>query len=238
MLHQVRGSRVRAVSFAALVWLLIFVFAQSAMASIAPARPKNVKAVSASHTAIKISWEKAIGATHYKVFRASSKAGVYKAVGSSYLKSNSLVNGSLVTGTPYYYKVKAYTLSGGKYYASGSSGIVMAKPVLSRPAGVKAVSTGYNSIKISWTKVPGATHYRVFRSASKTGPFTALGTSRTKYSSLANTVGLTTGKSYYYKVVAYKLIGSKYVPSAFSVAAVACCTNGNRNHRGDKLSAC
>ena len=57
----------------------------------------------------------------------------------------------------------------------------------------------YNSVKLSWTKVSGASGYDIYRAASKTGSYQKIKTVTT--TSFINK-GLKKGKTYYYRVVA------------------------------------
>ncbi|MGB8454867.1 MAG: leucine-rich repeat protein [Anaerocolumna sp.] len=84
---------------------------------------------------------------------------------------------------------------------------------LSIPAVQKAVSGGYNSVKISWGSVSGTSGYEVYRSASKTGTYKIIKATTAK--SFSDT-GLTTAKTYYYKVRAYRYKGAKKVYGSFS----------------------
>ena len=74
----------------------------------------------------------------------------------------------------------------------------------------KTQTWGYNAAKVSWDKVYGADGYRIYRAASKNGTYqyvTQISNGST--TSYVNT-GLTTGKTYYYKVRAYRTVnGSK-----------------------------
>jgi fibronectin type 3 domain-containing protein len=81
------------------------------------------------------------------------------------------------------------------------------------PASAKAASAGYNSIKLSWAAISGATCYKIFRSTSATGAFTLIKT--TTATSYTNT-GLITGKTYYYWVRASKTIDDCETYGAFS----------------------
>ncbi len=67
------------------------------------------------------------------------------------------------------------------------------------PTRVKAVSTNYKTITISWVKSANANQYKVYRSTSSKGIYSLVTT--TTSCSLVNT-GLKAGKTYYYKVVA------------------------------------
>ncbi len=86
------------------------------------------------------------------------------------------------------------------------------------PTGVKAASASYNSVKISWTAVSGATGYAVYRATSKTGTYNYL--KSTTSTSLTDT-SRTTGTTYYYKVRAYKTVGEMKYLSGYSAIVSA-----------------
>lgn len=66
----------------------------------------------------------------------------------------------------------------------------------------KAISAGYNKIKVSWSGVSGAGGYKIYRATSRTGKYYLQKTLTSGYRSWYDT-GRTTGKTYYYKVRAY-----------------------------------
>ena len=176
-----------------------------------PGKPTNVKAASASSTSIKISWSAVSGATGYQVWRSTSSTGTFTSLGN--VTTTSKTSTGLTAGKTYYYKVRAYTeVNGSKIYGAYSS-VVSAVPKLAQPANVKAASASTTSIKITWSAVSGATGYQVFRSTSSTGTFTSLGTVTT---TSKTSTGLTAGKTYYYKVRAYKEVDGKKVYSDYS----------------------
>ena len=75
--------------------------------------------------------------------------------------------------------------------------IVAQFELIKTPVISSVVSIGYTSIKVYWGAVTGASHYEVFRATSPDGAYTRLGTtSNTSYISS----GLTTGRTYYYKL--------------------------------------
>lgn len=86
---------------------------------------------------------------------------------------------------------------------------------LSSP-GVKAQSSGYNSIKLSWKKVSGATGYEVYRAASKSGKYTKIGTIGKNATVTYTDKKLSTGTTYYYKARAYRLVDKTKLYSAYS----------------------
>lgn len=80
---------------------------------------------------------------------------------------------------------------------------------------LKAASHSYNKIKLSWDAVSGASGYEVYRATSKTGKFQKVAAIAAEKTSYINT-GLTCGKTYWYKLRAYKIKSGKKVYSKYS----------------------
>ena len=72
------------------------------------------------------------------------------------------------------------------------------------PGSFKVASAAYNQVKVSWSGVSGAAGYEVFYSTSKDGSYTKKATLKSSARSYTFT-GLTTGKTYYFKVRGYKV---------------------------------
>lgn len=173
--------------------------------------PASVKATSSSYNSIAISWSSVSGARGYKVYRATSSTGTYAVIKTTTLRNYN--NTGLTTGKTYYYKVRAYKTSGSSYLYGKYSTVKSAVAVPGTPASVKAASSSYNSITVSWGAVTGASGYKIYRATSSTGSYSAVKT--TTLNSYANT-GLTTGTTYYYKVRAYKTVNSRIVYGSYS----------------------
>lgn len=75
---------------------------------------------------------------------------------------------------------------------------------MSAPGSFKAASAAYNQVKVSWNGVSGAAGYEVFYSTSKDGSYKKKATLKSSARSYIFT-GLTTGKTYYFKVRGYKV---------------------------------
>ena len=180
-------------------------------AAAVPARPGSFKAVSASYSSIKLSWGKVNGATGYQVYRATNKNGAYKPVKET--TGTSYTNTSLTAGKTYYYKVRAYHLEGkAKVYGSFTA-IITGKPIPATPGSVKAKRASSTSIRVSWSKISGATGYQVYRATTKNGKYTLV--KDTKSQSYTNTK-LGKKRTYYYQVRAYRTVSGKKVPGSFS----------------------
>jgi fibronectin type 3 domain-containing protein len=75
-------------------------------------------------------------------------------------------------------------------------------PVPSPPIIVSATAVSSNSITVRWNAVSGADGYRVYRSSTEAGTYKRV--SRQDINTNAYTdLGLSAGKTYYYKVSAY-----------------------------------
>ncbi len=136
-------------------------------------------------------------ATNKKIIWQSSNSSIAKVDSSGKVTA---VGGGMAT-------ITAKTEEGG-YTASCKITIS-----LEIPTSVKASSSSYNSIKISWGSVTGASGYEVYRSLYSQSGYSKV-TTITGIS--FNNTSLATNKTYYYKVRAYWIIGANKVYSSYS----------------------
>ena len=174
-----------------------------------PGKVTGQKVSSIEKTSLKIKWDKVSGVTGYKIYRSTSKNGTYKCVATVSSKNNTYTNTGLITGTTYYYKIRAYKTVGNENIYGSYSTIFSGKTKgLSQVKNLKQTVAEKTSVKLSWSKVSNASGYRVYRSTSKDGTYKLVadlsGSSKTSYTNK----NLSPGKTYYYKVRAYKKVGS------------------------------
>lgn len=154
--------------------------------------PQNLAATQSSSTSVKLTWSGVEGAASYKVYRAA-KDGAYKLVETT--SSTSYKDSSLKTGTKYTYKVTAVS---GDYESADSNKVKL----YAAAAGVKklkASSSAYNKIDLSWKKASGATKYVVYRSTKEGSGYKKVKTvTSNKYTDTVKT-----GVTYYYQIVSY-----------------------------------
>lgn len=161
------------------------------------------KASSASYNQVKITWSAVPGATGYYVFRKSGSS--WKNLTS--VKDTGYTDAGLSTGTSYTYTVRAYREVNGKEVLGGydNKGIA-GKPALDTVKLGKASSVSYSQVKVTWSAVPGATGYYVFRKSGSSWK-----TLKTVKTTNYTDTGLTTNTSYTYTVRAYRTVNGKNI---------------------------
>lgn len=100
-------------------------------------------------------------------------------------------------------------------FMGGPQAVQAATAKLTAPKTVKTEISSGNSIKITWSKVTGAKGYQIYRATSSKGTYQLVTTAAAGKYSYTNTK-LTPGKTYYYKVRAYKTSGKSKLYGAYS----------------------
>lgn len=149
---------------------------------------------------VRITWNAAAGATHYRIWRSTSATGTKITLMADWRSGTSYDDGAAVPETTYYYWVKAATSSAGAR-ASDFSGHDSGwrKTPLSPPTGLAASDGAYTThVHVTWTGGGGTSHYRVYRSDTSGGARTELGNWQTATS--YDDIPPVPGASYYYWV--------------------------------------
>ena len=175
---------------------------------------KSVKVKSNSYNSIKVSWSKQSQVTGYQIYRSTNKK-TWKKVATISKSKTSYTNKKLTTGKKYYYKIRAYKKVGSKTYYSKFSKVYNATPKLSKVS-ITSITTSSNQAKLKWKKVSGASGYIIYRANTKNGKYKKITTKNSKTLSYTNQK-LTYGKTYYYKLRAYKTVDGKKVYGAYSI---------------------
>lgn len=177
-------------------------------ANIKPKKPV-VKGASKLYNAVKLSWDQESGVSGYIIYKRNSKGKytLYKIIEKSV---SSFTDKNLTTGTAYSYKVKAYKLVDGAKNKSAASKAVTVTPIPGRTTITSITSTGAKA-KITWKQVKGATGYKVYRSTSKKGVYTQIAKVSGNKKFTYTNKKLVKGKTYYYKVAAYRKVSGKVI---------------------------
>jgi GH25 family lysozyme M1 (1,4-beta-N-acetylmuramidase) len=100
-------------------------------------------------------------------------------------------------------------------FLGGPQAVQAATAKLTAPKTVKTTIASSSSIKIAWSKVTGASGYQIYRATSTKGTYKLVKTTTAGIYSYNNTK-LTPGKTYYYKVRAYKTSGKSKIYGSYS----------------------
>lgn len=181
----------------------------------------NLNLKTRNATSLELSWDKVKNADGYRIYRLDTNTDTYKLVKTiNNNTTTSYKHSNLVSATNYYYKVKAFKyLNGSNRYSDYSSRL----KATTRPLQPSVIlnSTKSKSIKVSWTNISKrATGYEVHMSTSKNGTFNSIGT--TTNTSFTK-VNLTKGKTYYFKIRAYRTVDGQKIYSLYSgIESIKC----------------
>ncbi len=166
--------------------------------------PSNVQAAPSGYNTIKITYSAVNNATAYEIYRSISKNGTYRLIKTT--TSTTFYNTNLTTGFTYFYKVKAIRKQGTTISKSEFSEKVWRAPKLGIVNSLKVASNNSRTVDASWTSVNGASGYMVYRCSTANGTYTKAGQTTSCYYLDNNRQA---GKTYYYKVRAYRYVNNK-----------------------------
>lgn len=169
-----------------------------------------IRAKTRSYSAV-IQWKKVSGGDRYQVYRASSKKGPYKRIGT--VKGTSLKDNSMTGGKTYYYKIRAYTKVGKKKVYGKFSSVKSAKIKPYAPS--FRLKSSNRNVKITWKKASGARKYQVYCGVSKKGKYYRIRES-VRFRYVHDDSRLKKGKTYYYKMRTYAVVNGKRIYSKFT----------------------
>jgi len=192
-----------------------------------PAQPalKNLSATSKvtlslndGYDDIKASWKKVSGAKGYYVYYKKSSAKSYTLIGKT--SGTSAVIKNLSDGVKYTVKVVAYYTQGGKDIVSSKykTASIYTLKNLSAPKKVTLSLYDYDDVKISWSKVSGASSYKIYYKKGSAKKYTL---KKTTTSTSYKFTKLSAGTKYTIKIVpCYKVDGKTYEDDSYKTASV------------------
>jgi fibronectin type 3 domain-containing protein len=157
--------------------------------------PANLRASDGTYTdRVQLNWYTSLGATSYKVLRATSSTGTKVLLGSPTV--NSYADSAVTPGVTYYYWVRACKDTRCSDFSLENSGWRN----LSAPANLQASDGTYtDKVQLTWAACAGATSYSVYRANSWSGTKTLQGSPAV--TSFDDTTAIA-GVTYYYWVKA------------------------------------
>ena len=188
--------------------------------TIVPGKTANIKSTATKTTATKLTWDKVTGATGYKVYIYKTTDGTTKKVAAtvttnSYTLTKDYAAKSLKMGTKYKVEIFALTKTSDGTEIVATSGVAYTFKFVPPTPTLKVTSTVKGRATLSWNDVAGETGYQVYWSEDGGKTYKKLAT-YTGWPDTQYKKGLTTGKTYYFKVRAYTKVGSENIYGSYS----------------------
>ena len=175
--------------------------------------PTNTYVTKDTYSSVKVTWDKVSGATYYELWRRKTSTGTWKKIKTYTKDVQEAKVSSLETGTKYYFKVRARRYSGDDAVYSSYSNTDYATPELKKPT-ITVTKKSTTSVNVSWKTISGANGYQLYY-ASGSGAYKKLYTASSKEKSVL-VKSLKIGKTYGYKLRAYRSVDGKKIYSNFS----------------------
>ncbi len=163
---------------------------------------------------VKLTWKKVEGANGYRVYVYNSETKKYEKYADTKRTVINIKNRK--SGTKYKFRVKAYTVVGGKTYYSDSYKSITA---ITKPSEVKLKSIATKDrgeVTVRWKKTGGADGYSIIYAGNKSFKSSVKIAVGSGESTARSVKKLKSGKKYYFKVRAYKSLNGKKVYGPYS----------------------
>lgn len=180
--------------FFLLFWFVCFVLKGS---TVNAQTPLILEGEHTEAQSVLLKWESDSVDSLYQIHKSQSENGTFTVLASVSGQAGqiSCYDYDVKPGQTYYYKVVKLVDNA----IQAESNVVSVKILLPAPANVKAIKLEESEIKLTWSKVEGATGYRIYRSLQKEKGYKKIAS--VKKNTFTDT-SVKTGKAYYYKVQA------------------------------------
>lgn len=163
--------------------------------------PTSFKASKNKEASIRLTWKNVSDASGYRVFKYNPSEKKWEKIKT--LKDAEYTVQKLTAGTVYKFRVKAYKKVDGKTLWSEATSTLKTATKPATPKNLTASSVSDNSITITWSKVKGATGYRVYKYNAETKKWEKIKTTTEKNYTVKGLEELT---EYKFRVKAYKKV--------------------------------
>jgi hypothetical protein len=156
-----------------------------------------------SSAAIALKWNSVSGADGYQIYRLNSSTGKYEKIKTVTGESTvSYTDTAVSSGTTYSYQVRAYLKYDSNYFGEFSA--IASMTTAPAKVGSLKLTAASKAVTLKWSKVSGASGYEIYRYNSTTKKYEKVKTIKGTSTLTWKNTKLTKGKTYKYKVRAYR----------------------------------
>ena len=169
-----------------------------------------------TETSLGLSWEETQGAVGYQIYQYSAASSQYEMAADVGDGSTSYTISGLTGANEYKFKIRAYEKNN-DHVLPGRFSDVYSDVTLPGQVDLTNVSaTGTSSVKLTWQTVDGITGYMIYRLDTADGKYKQVATVKSAQTLFYTDQKLAAGKTYKYKVCAYKTYKDKNYKGAYS----------------------
>lgn len=176
----------------------------------------NLKAKSSYFSKIVLSWNIVKNATGYEIYSYDDNTQKSELLATVGANQTTYTVKNLEEGNVYRFYVKAFAKVNEKENIYGdSSDIVVATTMLSKPS-IKSIKASENQVTITINTIEAASGYKIYMATSKKGTYKYVGKINASENLQFVKDQLEPGKTYYFKVLAYKNVDDILIQSDYS----------------------
>jgi uncharacterized repeat protein (TIGR02543 family) len=176
----------------------------------------NLKAKSIYYNKIVLSWDSVNKATGYEIYRYDDNTQTSELIATVENNQTTYTVKNLDEGAVYRFYVKAFARVEGKENVYGdASDIVLATTMLRKPS-IKSIKASEKQVTINIDGIEGANGYKIYMATSKKGSYKYVGKVNNGENLQFVKDQLESGKTYYFKVLAYKNVNDILILSGYS----------------------
>ncbi len=186
------------------------------------AAPSALTATTLDDGRIQLNWmDNASDETEYRLERSPDGLSNWVEIGIAPANTTTYTNVSLICGTPYHYRVRAYRASDMTYsaYSNVATATTNTCPPAA-PSNLTATTISQTGIQLTWTdNASDETNFGIERSPNGTSGWSQIGSTLTNVANFTDTIYLTCGTTYHYRVRAYRSGDGVFSAYSFFVAS-------------------
>jgi len=172
------------------------------------AAPGNLTATAVSGSQINLAWtDNASNETGFKIERKTPQSGgTYAEIASLAANITGYSNLGLISGTSYFYRVRAFNAGGHSAYSNEAEATTLSN-LPAAPNNLTATAVSTSQINLAWTdNASSETGFKVERKMGASGTYAEIASLGANITAYSNT-GLTNATQYFYRVRAFNANG-------------------------------